>query len=53
MMQHAWAGYGLVLVIALAAASWTQGLWRLIPLVAFLALVLLVSPRLSRRFRDH
>jgi hypothetical protein len=52
-MQRAWAGYGLMLVIALATASWTPGLWRLIPLVVFLALVLLVSPRLSRRFRDR
>src|SRR4051794_34348189 len=52
-MQRAWAGYGLVLVIALAAASWAPGLWRLIPAVVLLVLLVVVSPRLSRRFRDR
>jgi len=52
-MQRAWAGYGFLLVIALAAASWTPGLWRLIPVVVFLVLLMLVSPRLSRRYRDR
>lgn len=52
-MQRACAGYGLLLVFALAAASWTPGLWRLIPLFVFLVLLVLVSPRLSRRFRDR
>lgn len=52
-MQRAWAGYGLLLVIALAAASWTPGLWKLIPVVVLLVLLVLVSPLLSRRFRDR
>ena len=52
-MQRAWASYGLLLVIALAGASWAPGAWRLIPMTVLLVLLLLVSPRLSGRFRDR
>lgn len=52
-MQRTWAGYGFLLVVALAAASWLPGLWRLIPLLVFLVLLLVVSPRLARRLRDR